>query len=81
MVPNDVHSGFEGVFNSTVEEKRMRFLHRKDTVGVGGNPRENKREKRRGEAEGVLLMNLSWKLPKISKQPYPTPRRHSPGCV
>lgn len=80
MVPNDVGSGFEGVFNS-VEEKRMRFLYGKDTVGVGGNPGENKREKRRGEAEGVLLMNLPWKLPKISKQPYPTLSTHYPGCV
>lgn len=54
------------MFNSTVEEKRMRFLYGKDAVGVGENPGKNKREEERRVAEGVLPLNLPWKLPKVS---------------
>lgn len=54
------------MFNSTVEEKRMRFLYGKDAVGVGENPGKNKREEEKRVAEGVLPLNLPWKLPKVS---------------
>lgn len=46
MCPFFVH---KGVFNSTVEEKRMRFLCGKDAVGIGG-----KQGRIRGRSKGSV---------------------------
>lgn len=54
-MPIPVGSGFEGVFSSIVEEKRMRVLYGKDAVGVGGNSGENQREKERGKQRACCL--------------------------
>lgn len=77
-MPNRVGSGFEGVFSSTVEEKRrMRVLYGKDAGGVGGNSEENQREMERGE-QREFVCELTLEVAQDNKHSLPIPQYKLP---